>query len=331
MKQPTWILGVDAGGTKTTARLARLVSADQTFDTAIELVGEGRTGPGNPMAVGFSQATANLQQAIQVVCQAAEITPREIAAACLGIAGAGRIEEQQRILTWMNDDLHAAQVHVTTDATIVLASLHEKLTAHQLDQMQGVALISGTGSMAWGRNANGAQTRCGGWGYLLGDEGSGYWIGRQGLQAACRAVDGRGVNTQLVEAFTEYFQLKQWNALVPKVYHPNFQRSDLAALAPIVVGLAESDAVAAAILDAAADELLSMIHVTAEHLGLAGTEFSVGLAGGTLTESPNLVLRLRSKATALWSKCPMLRTVSRPVSGALILSAHLAIHGKSLD
>ena len=105
MQQPTWILGVDAGGTKTVAKLARLVSHDQPFEKAIEQVGEGRAGPGNPMAVGYPSALANLYAAIEAACSLGQITPRELSAACLGVAGAGRVEVQQRLLSLMKDEL----------------------------------------------------------------------------------------------------------------------------------------------------------------------------------------------------------------------------------
>ncbi len=331
MKQPTWILGVDAGGTKTVAKLARVVSSVECFDNAIQKVSEGRSGPGNPTAAGFTAATASWQAAIQAACQAADISPREVVAACLGVAGAGRSQVQQSVLAWMNNQMQTVRVQVTTDATLVLAALQGALVANQLSQMQGIALISGTGSMAWGRTADGTPARCGGWGHLLGDEASGYWIARRGLQAACRAVDGRGASTQLVAAFTEYFKLDEWSEVVTKIYSADFQRSDLAALTPIVASLAEIDPVAAGILDEAADELVSMIYVTARRLGLNGIDYVVGLAGGTLTESPKLVAQLKSKLSTLQPPTPALRIVREPVDGALILAAHLAIHGASLN
>lgn len=330
MKQPKWLLGVDAGGTKTLALVARLTSDNLPFESAIARAGQGCAGPGNPLAVGFTTAISNLQAAIRAACDNAGIRVNELAATCLGIAGAGRIEVQRQLLTWLRKDMPTSLLHVTTDATIVLAAIQGSLAANQLANMQGVSLISGTGSMAWGRNARGEQTRCGGWGYLMGDEGSGYWIGRRGLQAACRAVDGRGASTQLVDAFLRFFDLEEWSEVVPKIYAAEFKRNDLAALAPIVISLAEDDSVAGIILDAAAEELFSMMCVMGQRLGLTDKEYSVGLAGGTLTQSPNLVTRLLNKTNAMNMPKPNLSIVNEPAWGALILSAHQAIYGHPL-
>lgn len=331
MNHDTWILGVDAGGTKTVAKLGRLVSTEAPFDTAIERVAEGLAGPGNPMATGFDSATNNLLEAVRNACSSANLSPGDLAAACLGVAGAGRREVQHSLTAWMKTQMPTGRVQVSTDATIVLAALQGGLAAHQLAQMHGIALISGTGSMAWGRKADGTHLRCGGWGYVLGDEASGYWIARRALQAACRAVDGRGAATQLVEAFSQHWQLGDWSEVVPKVYSPDFQRSDLAALSPIVTRLADSDPVAAAILDEAAEELAAMIHASSQRLGLQGTLYPIGLAGGTLTESPDLVERLKTKLAVLHTPMPALRLVREPVVGALVLAAHLAIHGTPLS
>src|SRR5438477_9802043 len=89
--------------------------------------------------------------------------PRTVAvAACFGLAGAGREIEQQRIVAWATEQKIARAIRVTGDAEPILAAASS--------DNSGVALICGTGSMAWGRNAAGKTARCGGWGYLIGDE-----------------------------------------------------------------------------------------------------------------------------------------------------------------
>lgn len=101
-------------------------------------------------------------------------------------------------------------------------------------------------------------------------------------------------------------------------------------MAPIVISLAEVDSVAGAILDAAAEELFSMICVMGKRLGLTETDYSVALAGGTLTQSPDLVTRLLNKTNAMNMPKPTLSIVNEPAWGALILSAHQAIYGHPL-
>ena len=160
-----------------------------------QILGRGIAGPGNPRAAGFDVAQANIDAAIDAAFAAADLPRTTVAAACFGLAGAGRPDEQQRIAAWARQQRIAERIRVCGDAEPILAAASP--------ENSGIVLIAGTGSLAWGRNQAGETARCGGWGYLLGDEGSGYAIALAGLHAAMRAADGRGPQTDLLAAFMD--------------------------------------------------------------------------------------------------------------------------------
>src|SRR5439155_21475116 len=212
------IVGVDGGGTKTVAWLAPMNDPSNAV-----VLGRGQAGPGNPRAAGFEVALANIGAAIDAAFTDAKL-PRTVAvAACFGLAGAGREIEQQRIVALATEQKIARAIRVTGDAEPILAAASS--------DNSGVALICGTGSMAWGRNAAGKTARCGGWGFLIGDEGSAYWIARAGLTAAVRGADGRGEMTALLPRFQKELQAAAPQDLVDRVYSPQMTRERIASLA----------------------------------------------------------------------------------------------------
>jgi N-acetylglucosamine kinase-like BadF-type ATPase len=128
----------------------------------------------------------------------------------------------------------------------------------------GVAVIAGTGSLAFGRDLAGRTARAGGWGFLFGDEGSAYAIAVDGLRAAAQAADGRGPATQLLPAFERRWNLPDAPALIPAVYAIAGDRAAVAALAAVVAAAAAAgDGVAQRILDEAAGRLADMVAAVA--------------------------------------------------------------------
>jgi len=221
------VIGVDAGGTRTTAWIA-----SETDTGNSRPLGIGQAGPGNFRAVGFASATAAIQLAVSEAFLAAELAPRQVSALCIGAAGAGRTDEQQRLQQWADAEGLANQTCITNDAETVLAAANPNLV--------GITLISGTGSLAWGRNAAGIQHRTGGWGYLLGDEGSAYAIALAGLKAATKAADGRGPQTTLLPAIQKRLSVNAANQLIAKLYDAAMTRDAIASLADCVFDCANS-------------------------------------------------------------------------------------------
>lgn len=299
------LLGLDGGGTKTIAWLAPLDDAANTV-----VLGRGQSGPGNPRAAGFGTAQANILAAIAAAFANANLPRQPVAAACFGLAGAGRAVEQQRISAWARDQQIADKILVTGDAEPVLAAASPDNT--------GIALICGTGSFAWGRSAAGQTARSGGWGYLLGDEGSAYWIAKAGLSAAMRAADGRGAATTLLEKFQEELNAKDPGEIIERIYSPEMTRERLASLARVVFAAADSDAEARQIISDATRELAHMVTVLAARLQLPANH-ALALAGGLLTNQrlPREGLLVELRRTG---EHPSTALIPDPVRGAVALA-----------
>ncbi|PPT07020.1 N-acetylglucosamine kinase of eukaryotic type [Geitlerinema sp. FC II] len=266
------VLGVDGGGTKTVCLLT---------DTTGKILGRGEAGASNYQSVGGEAAYRSLLNAIREAIAGQEVTVRGIA---LGLAGIGRPEDEAIVRDWVellqDDDRLSLQwslppkgVCVCHDCAIALAG--------GLGREVGVATIAGTGSIVYGRNRLGHTARSGGWGYLLGDEGSGYDIARQGLQAIARAFDGRSQPTALSDAFRSHLGLQDLRDLVERVYRRGWTAKDIAALAPVVDKVAsQGDRVAEAIVDRAASELALATKTVAGQLFDPLEPFEIVTVGG---------------------------------------------------
>jgi N-acetylglucosamine kinase-like BadF-type ATPase len=234
-EQPArYFLGVDGGGSKTLAVVVDAQGQER---------GRGVAGSSNHTAVGLDAALAQLHLAVQRAAEQVRC-PLPLGAAWLGMAGVDRPEDSALLLPGMQG--LAGSIRLTNDAELLLSAL---------DGAVGVALIAGTGSIALGRDRHGATTRAGGWGHVLGDEGSGYAIGRQALQAAVRAADGRGPATTLLERILAQWGLQQPADLFEQVYQ-KAEKADIARLAVLVFTAAQAgDHAARKIIQHAAEEL----------------------------------------------------------------------------
>jgi N-acetylglucosamine kinase-like BadF-type ATPase len=310
------VIGVDGGGTKTVAWLAPL---DDPSGRAV--LGRGLAGPGNPRAAGFDVAQANIAQAIEAAFFDAKLPRLPAAAACFGLAGAGRAAEQEQIAAWATARGIAAKVRVCHDAEPILA-------AAAPDNV-GIALIAGTGSLAWGRNAAGETARAGGWGYLLGDEGSGYAIAIAGLRAAMRAADGRGPRTDLLAGLLQKLGAASPDELVAKVYATEMSREQLAALANVVFDYVATDETAATIIHTAARDLGELVVAVARELNFSDTCYTLAMTGGALVHQTyyrDVVLTAVDLQSRLQKSSPPSQyvVVEEPVLGAVRLARSLA-------
>ncbi len=248
------VLGVDAGGTKTICLLARAA------DGAI--IGRGIGGPGNIRAAGDERVARSLAEAVGAAFGAAGIVGErgEIAAAVIGAAGAARDDDRAAVEVIARRTIAAARYRVTNDAAIALRAA--------LPTGPGVLLISGTGSIGYGRTVAGAEVRAGGWGYLLDDAGSAYAVGLAGLSATLRAHDGRGGATALSQRLLDAWGLAAPDGIITRVYEQPTPREAIAALAPLVLDAARAgDVVAAGIIAGAGTALGELAAATIRQLG----------------------------------------------------------------
>ncbi len=257
------VLGIDAGGTKTVALLA---------DADGHIIGEGRAGAANLQTEGELEVEKILHT---VIDRATEGRSEPPAAVCLGIAGVDREDDSRIIRDIMRRLGFRNRTLIVNDALIALVA--------GAGASPGVVLVSGTGSIAYGVSEHGVAARAGGWGPTLGDEGSGYWVGRLALVAVMRDVDGRGPRTALTPLVLEHFSLSRPELLVSEVYHRPQGRRAIAALGSVVdYARAQGDPVARDIMTHAADELAMAAASVIARLGMRGEQFPILLSGGML-------------------------------------------------
>ena len=267
---PDLVVGIDGGGTTTFA-----VLADRATGAT---VGRGSAGPSNLQAVGEASALTALGTAVRAAFDAAGIPVAPVAAACLGLAGVDRGEGVDVIRAWAAEVGLSSRVVVANDATLLFAA--------GTPDGWGLAVVAGTGSIAFARTPDGREGRCGGWGYLLGDEGSAYRIAVDGLRAACRAFDRCGPPTVLVDRYLARMEATDPPGLIPAVYRGSWNMAAIAGLAPLVlVAAAEGDEVAAAIGRSHADSLARTAAESARANGLPLDAVPVAVTGGVILGS----------------------------------------------
>jgi N-acetylglucosamine kinase-like BadF-type ATPase len=263
------VLGIDAGGTKTRALLA---------DESGRVLSTASGGGANLRTHG----ELGVEKVLHAVVEEAEAKAGVRAeAVAVGIAGADRPDDHAVLRAILHRIGFRSRVVVTNDARVAFVA--------GSDLRVGLALVCGTGSIAWGRNAEGRVARSGGWGWHLGDEGSGFWIGERAIRAALRAADGRSPKTALEGAVLAHFRLKKLDGIIHCVYDQEYPRHEVALFSVAVSDAARSgDAVARAILADAARELTLAGESVIARLELAGSDYDVVLAGGTFRALPDL-------------------------------------------
>jgi N-acetylglucosamine kinase-like BadF-type ATPase len=302
------VLGIDGGGTKTVCLLA---------DGEGAILSEGR-GPGaNIQAAGELEVEKVLHGVIESALGDRDVQP---AAICVGIAGVDREDDAAVVRAIMRRISPWRRVLVVNDALIALVA--------GAGMGPGIVIVAGTGSIAYGRNAAGTAARAGGWGHLIGDEGSGYWIGRRALAAVVREADGRGPETCLTADVLAHFGVTDPSALVRIVYNRDLPRVNVATLGPIVQRAhEEGDGVATQILERAAEELALAARSVASRLEMRGEAFPFVLAGSAFRVVPWLVAELRRRLTEIAPRSSAGVLAGEPAAGAVMLALEEARRG----
>ncbi|MGI6660800.1 MAG: N-acetylglucosamine kinase [Bacillota bacterium] len=262
-----FFLGIDGGGTSTTACI---------IDETGQVVALGAGGPSNINYTPEDQAKKSVQDALDAARRAAsaKYPGLTVSAACAALAGAGSDQNKVRAADLLKPLFAGIPFLVVED---VKGALHGAL-----EGQDGIAVISGTGSNCLGVR-NGKYKRSGGWGSLLGDEGSGFMIAKKGLTAALRAYDGRSQATSLTDRFVAHFCLNTPEDIFAAV-HP-LSREQIAALAVVVFEEYEKgDAAARKIIQEESMELAVMVRAVHKALEFAG-ETLVAMIGGCFSQA----------------------------------------------
>jgi glucosamine kinase len=302
-------LGIDGGGSQTSCAIG-----DET-----SLLGSGSGAGSNVLRVGEAQAGKSIAAAIHQACAAARVTPKQIKRTCVGVAGGARPEITE-IVRRILSDLVSGEIDVVGDMVIAME-------AAASGSGSSAVVIAGTGSIAYGRNAEGQTARAGGWGFAISDEGSGHWIGRAAVAAAMRAVD-EGQSNGLLENI-----MKAWGATTREqmiLVSNSSPPPDFASLFPSVLAALEAgEPKAHDILAQAGVELVSLAKIVICRLFPQTASAPVAMSGGVFRNSP-LVRQVFYNRLRL--ECPnavINANLVDPVKGALELARRAAPGAKA--
>ncbi|MEH2127558.1 N-acetylglucosamine kinase [Nostoc sp.] len=312
----SYVLGIDGGGSKTVCIL---------MDDSRQLLGRGEDGPSNYQSIGIEATLQSIQSAIYNAIEAAIITNSvNINAICLGLAGVGRAADIEIVkglvkelqnnkslpITW---ELQPANIVICNDALIALVG--------GIGQPVGIVVAAGTGSIVFGLNHQGHTKRVGGWGYILGDEGSAYKIAIAGMNAALKSYDGREISTSLMEGFKQHLDLENIEDLIEVVYRREWGVKQIAALAPVVdLAAASGDIVANMIIDDAVKELVKATSTVIDAIFTADSVLEVVTTGSVWRGRCNIHERF---AASLLKKYPNVKVIfprHEPAYGAGLLA-----------
>lgn len=282
--------GIDGGGS--TLRVA-------IVDSRLASIATQSSGTANPSVIGREAAQAHIRAMVRAALQQADISPSNIASAGIGIAGASNLHSRDWLLETVAPVLPSSQLVPSSDLEIALVGA--------LGRRHGILLLAGTGSAVYGCAPDGKQLQVGGWGYLLGDEGSGYWLGRQLLRGIIAAHDQGVGTTDLGAACLAKLNLRSARDLVGWLYRGNDAKTArVAALARLVLDMAESgDSEANMLVRAAAGHLTRQVELLRGRLAYPAA--AIAFAGGLLDTDNALSaavtdrLELPGRPTALHS------------------------------
>ncbi|MFC4734996.1 N-acetylglucosamine kinase [Bacillus daqingensis] len=309
-----YVIGVDGGGTNSRAAAAFVTASGLDRESAV-IQGNGS----NPRAVGFEQMREELTELLSSLLKAHSIRAGDVAGICCGLAGAGRLHDQLRAQAELRKAV--SQLGISASACIdVYADSVTALEGAIPGPGEGILIIAGTGSNAIGRTKTGDLFHCGGWGHLLGDEGGGYRIGLEALQAVVRAADGRASPTSLTSSLLSFFGLQEPEDLVSFVYEHAGKR-EIASAAPLVMEAAEGgDEAAAGIVHQAVEELCLHVRSLHDQAGTFSPHVPVAAEGSLIKQAPGFQKQFRHllKADGLgtWAE-----SAADPLEGALQLAA----------
>jgi N-acetylglucosamine kinase-like BadF-type ATPase len=298
-----YLIGMDGGGTKTDC-IAADIDGNILF-----------TSTGGPVNILIMDKIKVFETLFDLLIQCKTNLKTEFGnfqSVFLGTAGAGRKSDAEKLESGFKEYLKSKGVHlnffVDSDARIALEGAFKG--------KPGSILISGTGSIMFGKDLNERIHRVGGFGRIVGDEGSGYNIGRKGLNAVSKYFDGRGDHTILRKYLFDKFNIDSAEELINEIYR---HKLDLAAVAPLVIEAAEKgDQICLRIVDEECEELV--LHILAMVKKLKVQELKLTLIGGIVNTNNFFSMTLRKKIDLLAIKVKLQEPELPPAMGAVLLA-----------
>lgn len=303
-----YLIGIDGGGTKTDSAIA---------DLSGKIIHLTTGKPSNFLVVGIEEAVENIFALIEENLFKLEGDFADVKQIVIGAAGAGRKEDAQLLEKSFKDyadqqGIHFKGVKVVSDAHIALEGA--------FPDSAGCILIAGTGSILFGKDEKGIIHRVGGFGRLIGDEGSGYSIGRKALNAVSKESDGRGEATLISELLNAKMNSSSSTSIINEVYK---EKLDVASVAKIVIEAAEEgDMIAEDILDEEADELV--LHIKSLMNKIQTDNLNVAFSGSLIDNKNFYSGLLKQKIKSTLPKVIVVKPACTPASGAILFAKRLA-------
>jgi N-acetylglucosamine kinase-like BadF-type ATPase len=302
-----YILGFDCGATKT-----ECAAADTNGNIVHTLIG----GPANFLVIGAEKASENILSLIKQCKSKLNFEYDDIKNIVIGAAGAGREEDAEK--------LRSSLLHLASEKGISFKSLNVISDAHialenAFPNKSGSILIAGTGSIIYGKDDDGKIYRAGGFGRIVGDEGSGYSIGRKALQHVAKYFDGQGESTDLVKLIADNYGIDSSEKLIIKVYKENF---DIASVAELVLTVAsKDDLIALTILEEETDELVQQLKALMVKMDV--DELNLSFAGSLVLNKNVYLDMLIEKIKFYLPKVTIVKAEYTPVEGAIHIAREL--------
>ncbi len=297
-----YVVGVDGGGSKTVA----LVATENG-----KILGRGEAGPSNYHNIGPIAAGRAITKAVREAQSNAGLMKKKPELAVVALAAIDSPIDLKLANGFVRQTGIARKFAVVHDSIAALyASTRGK---------PGIIVISGTGCVAAGINKNGHYARAGGWGHLIGDEGSAYDIGRKGLNYAFKSLDGMIPTTKLVPIFKRVFHVKHLEDSLEKIYVTGFSVEEIAHLAPRISNAAQYDAVSRQIVSDAGLDLAKLVRAVARRLEMTDDQFSVAIVGGNFRSGMNLLAPFEASIKEECVHARITRLRVEPVKGAVLL------------
>jgi N-acetylglucosamine kinase-like BadF-type ATPase len=298
-----YLIGIDGGATKT-----ECVATDIDGNVLHKSTG----GPANFLIIGTDKVCNTLFNLIVECKSKLNVEYSDFQSIILGTTGAGRRSDAEKLENAFKEFVKSKGLNlnftVDSDARIALEGA--------FSGRSGSILIAGTGSIMFGKDINGKIHRVGGYGRFIGDQGSGYNIGRKGLSAIAKFYDGRGDHTTLTKIFSEKFKIDTPEGLIVAIYKNNF---DIASVAPLVIEAAEKgDQVCNTIIQDETDELI--LHVLAMVKKINLPEFNLALIGSIITNDNYYSRMFRKKIEMLAVKITIKTPELSPAMGAVLMA-----------
>lgn len=314
-----WVFGIDGGGTS-----SRLRAESMSGTTRYEGCAGSTNINSNSLDAVLGTIATLLGEAF-----ASGLSPQSCRAGFIGSAGVDSESGRRTMLDALGQAFRqAAASSGSADARAMHPVLGagndaEPALVGALADTEGYLLIAGTGSIAYARAESGASARAGGWGHLLGDEGSAFWIALQGMARGLRSSEGRDTPTSVLEAALEYFGLPDPQALIPLVY-ARFDKAHIASFAPRVTALAAAgDPLASAIMEQAATELAALVVSVHRRLGSLVRRSRLALYGGLLEKNAELSAAVAWRIQQAVPDIVIVKPVGDAQAGACLLARSL--------